>query len=114
MTTTTEHTEQSDHTGHAGHPAGEHGESNRKYVMIAAILAAITGLEVALSYAHVGKFFMPALLILMVLKFWTVVSYFMHLKHDNTMFKLLFYSGLFLAVLVYLAALLTFRFFDGG
>jgi cytochrome c oxidase subunit IV len=105
MTTTTEHTE---------HAAGEHGQSNRQYIMIAAGLAVITGLEVALSYAHVGKLFMPALLILMVIKFWTVVSYFMHLKHDNTMFKMLFYSGLFLAVLVYLAALLTFRFFDGG
>jgi cytochrome c oxidase subunit 4 len=103
MTTTTE---QTDHV--------EHGNHDRKYIGIAAGLALITGLEVALSYAHVGKLFMPALLFLMVLKFWTVVSYFMHLKHDNTMFKLLFYSGLFLAVLVYLAALLTFQFFDGG
>jgi cytochrome c oxidase subunit 4 len=107
MTTTTEHGEHTDH-------AAAHGQSNRQYIMIAAALAAITALEVALSYAHVGKLFLPALLILMVIKFWTVVSYFMHLKHDNTMFKLLFYSGLFLAVLVYLAALLTFRFFDGG
>jgi cytochrome c oxidase subunit 4 len=106
MTTTTEHSDHAGHTDHAAH--------NRKYVMIALVLAVMTAIEVALSYADVGKLFMPALLILMVLKFWTVVSYFMHLKHDNTMFKLLFYSGLFLAVLVYLAALLTFQFFDGG
>jgi cytochrome c oxidase subunit IV len=106
MTTTTEHAKHAVETDHA------HG-STRSYLMIAAFLAALTSAEVMLSYLPSGWWFMPALLILMVVKFWTVVSYFMHLKHDNTMFKLLFYSGLFLAALVYLAALLTFRFFDG-
>jgi cytochrome c oxidase subunit 4 len=38
----------------------------------------------------------------------------MHLKYDNKMFSYLFYSGLILALLVYLAALMTFRFFDGS
>jgi cytochrome c oxidase subunit 4 len=57
---------------------------------------------------------MPTLLILMVVKFVTVVSLFMHLKFDHKLFSWLFYSGLFLAVFVYLAALMTFRFFDGG
>jgi cytochrome c oxidase subunit IV len=106
MTTTTEHTEHGEHAEHANH--------DRQYVVIALILAVMTAVEVALSYADVGKLFMPLLLIIMVLKFWTVVSYFMHLRSDKLMFKLLFYSGLFLAVLVYLAALLTFQFFDGG
>jgi cytochrome c oxidase subunit 4 len=50
----------------------------------------------------------------MLIKFLTVVSLFMHLKYDNKMFSMLFYSGLILAVLVYVAALMTFRFFDGG
>jgi cytochrome c oxidase subunit 4 len=36
------------------------------------------------------------------------------LKFDHKLFSWLFYSGLFLAVGVYVAALLTFRFFDGG
>jgi cytochrome c oxidase subunit 4 len=36
----------------------------------------------------------------------------MHLKFDNPIFTKLFYSGLFLAVGVFLAVLLTFRFFD--
>jgi cytochrome c oxidase subunit 4 len=54
---------------------------------------------------------MPALLIMMVIKFVMVVSYFMHLKFDNKMFSWLFYSGLVLAVGVYCAALATFKFF---
>ncbi len=38
----------------------------------------------------------------------------MHLKFDNKIFSCLFYSGLILAIVVYLVALLTFRFFDAG
>jgi cytochrome c oxidase subunit 4 len=38
----------------------------------------------------------------------------MHLKFDNKIFSYLFYSGLILAVSVYIVALMTFRFFDGG
>jgi cytochrome c oxidase subunit 4 len=48
----------------------------------------------------------------MVIKFTTVVSLFMHLRFDNKIFSWLFYTGLFLAIFVYTAALLTFRFFD--
>jgi cytochrome c oxidase subunit 4 len=96
------------------HPTVEHahGLTDLGYVKVAIILALMTGLEVGLSYAGLpGKVFMPALLILMVLKFWTVVSYFMHLKFDNKIFSRLFYSGLFLAMFVFLAALCTFQFF---
>ena len=50
----------------------------------------------------------------MAVKFVTVVSYFMHLKFDNRIFSWLFYSGLILAVLVYVAALCTFQFFAGN
>jgi len=96
------------------HPVVEHGHglTDLGYVKVAVVLALMTGLEVGLSYAGLpGKVFMPALLILMVLKFWTVVSYFMHLKFDNKIFSRLFYSGLFLAMFVFLAALCTFQFF---
>ena len=72
----------------------------------------MTAVEVTLSYIDVGPIFLPALLILMVAKFFTVVSYFMHLKFDNQLFSLLFYLGLGLAVFVYAAALSTFHFFS--
>ncbi len=109
-----------DHPGaesaHAEHTAhdGSHTKPNSFYIKVAASLAIITCVEVALYYMNIGKWFMPILLVLMAIKFVTVVSLFMHLRFDNKIFSWLFYSGLFLAVFVYLAALLTFRFFDGG
>jgi cytochrome c oxidase subunit 4 len=47
----------------------------------------------------------------MVIKFALVVLFFMHLRHDARIFHFLFWSGLFLAVAVYVAALATFEFF---
>jgi len=89
----------------------EHGMSNAGYVKIALILAAITALEVSTYYIDFGPFFMPSLMIMMVVKFVMVVSYFMHLKFDNKIFSWMFYGGLFLAIGVYIAALSTFKFF---
>ena len=77
-------------------------------------MAIVTGVEVALYYLDLGKLYLPILLMLMAIKFLTVVSLFMHLKFDNKIFSMLFYSGLGLAVGVYIAALMTFRFFDGS
>lgn len=85
--------------------------SDAGYIRIAVILAAITGLEVSTYYVDFGVLFLPALLIMMVIKFVMVVSYFMHLKFDNKMFSFLFYAGLVLAVGVYAAFLATFKFF---
>jgi cytochrome c oxidase subunit 4 len=89
-----------------------HGASDYQYIVIALILAGITALEVAVSYIDIGPLFLPILLILMAIKFVTVVSYFMHLKFDSKVFSWLFYSGLFLALGVYIAALATFHFFQ--
>ncbi|MEO7397916.1 MAG: cytochrome C oxidase subunit IV family protein [Ilumatobacteraceae bacterium] len=93
----------------------EHGLTDKGYVVIAALLGAMTAAEVALSYLDLpGWFFMTALLTLMVTKFLTVVSFFMHLRFDNKLFSWLFYAGLSLAVFVYIAALCTFQFFATG
>jgi cytochrome c oxidase subunit 4 len=109
--TATEHTDQTEHAEHAE----AHGHKpNSFYIKVAAALAIITAVEVGLYYTHLGKLYLPILLVLMAVKFLTVVSLFMHLKYDNKMFAMLFYSGLILAILVYVAALMTFRFFDGG
>ena len=109
--TTTEHIEGTDHAEHV-HDDGH--KPNSFYIKVALALALVTGVEVALYYLDLGKLYLPILLILMVIKFLTVVSLFMHLKYDNKMFSMLFYSGLILAILVYVAALCTFRFFDGS
>ena len=100
-------TELAEHTEHE-----EHGMSDAGYIKIAVILAVITGLEVSTYYVDFGPFFMPALMIMMVAKFITVVSYFMHLKFDNKLFSFLFYAGLVLALGCYFAALATFQFFS--
>ena len=91
--------------------AHEHGMSDAGYIKIAIILALITALEVSTYYVDFGPLFMPALLTMMVVKFVMVVSYFMHLKFDSKIFSFLFYTGLGLALFVYIAALATFKFF---
>ena len=93
------------------HAHEEHGMSNAGYVRIARILAAITALEVSTYYVDFGPLFRPALMVMMVVTFVMVVSYFMHLKFDKPVFSVLFYAGLFLAIFVYAAALSTFKFF---
>ena len=112
MTTETA-TEQLSHEHTDDHDHGTHW-SDLQYVKLAIALAIITAIEVALSYMidDLGKAFLPLLLILMVIKFFAVVLYFMHLKFDNRLFSLLFYMGLGLAVSVYIVALLTFEFFN--
>jgi cytochrome c oxidase subunit 4 len=83
------------------------------YIRVALILGAITAGEVYASYADwLGKAFIPLLITMMTIKFLMVVSLFMHLKFDNKIFSYLFYAGLILAILVYAAALATFRFFS--
>ncbi len=110
-----------DHDAPAGHGDGgavDHDDdhhdhpSDSRYIVIALILAAITALEVAASYIDLGPIFLPALLGMMVVKFAIVVRMFMHLKFDDRIFSWLFYTGLVLALCVYLAALATFRFFS--
>ncbi len=99
--------------------ATEHDEANHdhwsdlSYVRLALALALITAIEVAISYKvdELGAVFLPLLLGLMLVKFFSVVLFFMHLKFDNRLFSLMFYLGLGLAVAVYAAMLFTFRFF---
>jgi len=90
-----------------------HGPTDKQFVTIFIILAVLTAIEVAVSYIDIGPAFIPVLLGLMVVKFFTVVLYFMHIRFDHKLFGRLFYIGLFLAVLVYAAALSTFQFFAG-
>jgi cytochrome c oxidase subunit 4 len=92
------------------HPTDTH------YVRIAVLLAVMTGIEVALSYIHglKGMFLVAPLLFIMALKFGLVALHFMHLKWDSKVLTRVFYSGLFLAVGVYIAVLSTFRLFNNG
>ncbi len=92
---------------HQDHP------SDWAYIKIALILAAITALEVFTYFETVynwGQFLIPSLLLMMVVKFWLVATWFMHLKFDNPIFSKMFVGGLLLAVAVYVATLTAFEF----
>jgi cytochrome c oxidase subunit 4 len=99
---------------HEAHGDAAHEEhSDLYYVKIALFLAVVTGAEVALSYMDVGPLFLPILFVLMIVKFVVVVLFFMHLRFDSKIFGFLFWSGLLLALGVYIAALSTLKFFAG-
>ena len=107
MTDTLETT--TDDTAHDNH----HGPTDKQFIGIFCALVAITAVEVAVSYLDIGPLFLPVLLGLMIVKFFTVVWYFMHIKFDAKIFGRLFYIGLGLAVVIYVAMLSTFQFFAG-
>jgi cytochrome c oxidase subunit 4 len=101
-------------SGSFGHDEVHEGLKDREYVVVALVLAAITAVEVGLTYATALPhwFFMLSLLTLMTVKFFTVVLFFMHVRYDAKIFGRLFYIGLGLAVFVYMVALFTFHFFS--
>ncbi|MEO6989115.1 MAG: cytochrome C oxidase subunit IV family protein [Aquihabitans sp.] len=110
-------------TGHTGTGTGK-GQSHptdKMFVQVAIALGVITAVEVAWSYlpwgdatglmafAEVG-----GLLFMMAIKFVVVASRFMHLKFDQGVLSRLFYFGLLLAILVYVATLTTFEMWSPG
>ena len=90
-----------------------HEISDKGYIVIALILAVLTAMEVAVTEisGFPDALLIPSLLIMMVIKFFIVVSYFMHLKHDSAIFKFGFYVGLGGALVLYSVMLTTFHFF---
>ena len=102
------------HEGDRHHEEHDHGLTDLGYVKVAIFLAIVTAIEVALSYMvdDLGALFLPLLIGLMLLKFFMVILFFMHLKFDNRLFSIMFYMGLVLAVGVYLVTLFSFRFFS--
>jgi len=96
-------------TSEPDHGIHEH-PSDWAYVKIALILAVITALEVSTYYVSIGKVLIPSLLAMMAIKFWIVITWFMHLRFDGKIFKQLFLGGLALAGVVYVITLSTFQF----
>ncbi len=96
----------------------DHGPTDRQYFNIFFILVALTALEVSTYWwedwfgdsAH--KAAVPLLLVLMLIKFFMVALYFMHLKWDAPMLKRIFYAGAVVAVVVYVVALSSMNFWQ--
>ncbi len=79
----------------------DHGEHEhpgpRKYVEIAVILTIITIVEVAIYYIewmHDSGLLVPALFVLSIAKFLTVIGFYMHLKFDAPFFRYVFIAAL--------------------
>jgi cytochrome c oxidase subunit 4 len=102
----------------ADHLTPDHSESGlhpteATYIKVALILAAITAVEVGVSYWHgLGYGIAPILLILAATKFAMVAGYFMHLKMDHLWLRRLFVTGIVLAAIVYVAVFLMFGVFQ--
>lgn len=101
-------------TDHARH---EHHPSDSLYWKVGGALGLITALEVGTyfitddPYSHDLKWaLIGSLIFMMIIKFVVIVSYFMHVKFDNRLFRNVFVSGLVLAVGVYLVMLTVFQF----
>jgi len=98
------------HEGGHGHKEPTDGQ----YIWIAVILAVLTALEIAATEVGPdGPWLIPALLVMMTIKFFIVILFFMHLRFDSRLFSLVFYIGLSFAVVLYAAVLATFHFFTG-
>ena len=96
---------------HADHEVHAHEHpSDKKYIVVALILAAFTALEVLTYFVDFKAAAVPTLIILMIIKFVMVVLYFMHLRFDSPVFMRLFVTGLVLAVSVYAIMFAAFQF----
>ena len=85
------------------------------YVVVAGFLAALTAMEVWVSYIHALRpILVPLLLVLSGAKFALVAMFYMHLHYDSWAFSAIFLPALLvaLAVVVILVALMV-RFFAG-
>lgn len=79
-----------------------HHPEPRTYVTVAIVLAIVTAIEVALSYATaLGDLVVPLLIISAVIKFALVALWFMHLRFDSPIFRRLFITGIVLALIVF-------------
>ncbi len=118
--TATAHTDHShdDHDDHGDHAHDEHGRegghkhpSDKNYVIIALVLAALTGLEVLTYFVNFGSAAKPSLLAMMSIKFVIVAAMFMHLKFDSKVFRRFLITGIILACFCYTGMFLIFAFF---
>jgi cytochrome c oxidase subunit 4 len=88
---------------------------DKVYVLTAIFLAVLTVIEVFTYTAPdfplwAEELLIPVLMILMAVKLFTILYIGKHLKFDKPILTRIFYSGLVLAMFVYIVMLATFRF----
>ena len=97
---------------HAPHGEVEHVHPTwSTYWKVAVILTLITVVEVWIYYIPsfvASRAFVPALLIMSAVKFFTVVAFYMHLRYDHKLFRVLFTGPLIIAMTTIIALLFLF------
>jgi len=101
--------------------------TDQTFWKVGIFLAALTAIEVStywwspdrdnLDHPNLGidsRITAASLIIMMTIKFITVAMYFMHLKYESKILRRVFFSGLILAVAVYLATLSSFVFWNNS
>jgi cytochrome c oxidase subunit 4 len=86
--------------------------SESGYIRIAVLLVAITAIEVAIWYIdwfHDSGALTPTLAVLSIVKFVTVVGYYMHLKFDDARYRYTFMCGLVLSASIIAALVVLMR-----
>jgi cytochrome c oxidase subunit 4 len=98
-----------------------HGPTDREYFKIFWVLVVLTALEVSTEWwvdwfgEGAKPIKGPVLIFLMVVKFFLVALWFMHLKWDPPILKRTFYTGMVVAIAVYVIALSAMNFWqDSG
>ena len=105
------------HEAH-GHAAAHAHPTGATYLKVAVILALITVVEVWAYYIPAlvaSPLFNPSLIFMSAVKFAIVVMFYMHLKYDHKLFRVLFtgpliISGVTVVALLFLFHQLTARF----
>lgn len=90
---------------------GHNHPTPRTYALVAFVLCVITLMEFGLFYVQSLKtIFVPLLLFLSAIKFYLVVSFYMHLKFDHPIFLRLLLIGLLVGagIMLSLASLFFF------
>ncbi len=102
-----------EHSEAEAHVSGEvhHHPGWSTYWKVALILTIITVVEVWAYYVPsfvASRAFVPSLLIMSAVKFAIVVMFYMHLKYDHKLFRVLFTGPLFIAALTLISLLFLF------
>ena len=99
------------HVDHAAMGIAHEHPTWSTYWKVALILTAITGVEVWIYYIPsfvASKLFVPALLIMSAVKFATVVMFYMHLRYDHKLFRVLFTGPLIIATFTIIGLMFLF------
>ncbi|MGI8617604.1 MAG: cytochrome C oxidase subunit IV family protein, partial [Gemmatimonadaceae bacterium] len=83
----------------------------KQYKWVALILTVITIVEVWIYYIPAfvaSRLFVPSLLVMSAVKFAIVVMFYMHLRYDHKLFRVLFTGPLIIAITLIIALLFLF------